>query len=328
MKDRELQEILTFYFEGECTIKQGPSGMNNLTRYIEYKGKQYVLRVYQNHQDVGLVRMEHRILGKLQHFNVPTPVESKLGETVVEVKGNLATLFEYKEGRNLVLQRPSQYYDYGQRVGCLSEELSRIEEEGEYLPYYEWDQSYRNHGAWEFCGNVSEGFRDVERELEIIRGVLEQLSVMKEAFRKLPHQLIHGDVNCSNLLMDEKGKITTILDFEFVTYDLRVMEVAICLSELLHEVEADVTQMSDGLMSFCQGYRTRVCLNEDEIEYLPWLILLRRLDVFLHFLVRYRKGIETENIDSVAFLKKQIRSVARQESWLRRHQVQLQDLFR
>ncbi len=328
MKDSELKDILSFYFEGECLIKRGSSGMNNLTRYIEYKGKQYVLRVYQNHQDLEVARMEHRILKKLQHLNVPTPIESRSGETIVELKGNLATLFEYKEGENLILERLSQYYDYGQRVGCLTEELSQIKEEGQSLPYYEWDQSYLNHGGWEFCENVSEEFKEVKKELEVIRGILDRLLAMKEEFKELPHQLIHGDINCSNLLMNKEGKITTILDFEFVTYDLRVMEVAICLSELLQELEEEAIEIGDGVIRFCEGYRSRVCLNEDEIGLLPWLILLRRLDVFLHFLVRYQKGIETENIDSVAFLKRQICSVARQEGWLRHHQAQLQDLFR
>ena len=35
--------------------------------------------------------------------------------------------------------------------------------------------------------------------------------------------------------MDENGMISCILDFEFVTKDLRAMEVAICLSEVLCE---------------------------------------------------------------------------------------------
>jgi len=54
----------------------------------------------------------------------------------------------------------------------------------------------------------------------------------------LPHQLIHGDLNASNALADEAGRICAILDFEFVTYDLRVMEAAVFLSDMVRSSEA------------------------------------------------------------------------------------------
>ncbi len=62
-----------------------------------------------------------------------------------------------------------------------------------------------------------------------------ELLPLTETFKTLPHQLIHGDINSSNLLMDEDGMISRVLDFEFVTIDLRAMEIEICLSEVLSE---------------------------------------------------------------------------------------------
>ena len=123
-------------------------------------------------------------------------------------------------------------------------------------------------------------------------------------------------------------KISAILDFEFVTQDLRAMEVAICLSELLHEVqEHPMPEFELFLNFFCEGYRSKINLNQEEIELLPILILRRRWDVFLHFLDRYEKGIATENIDSISFLKKQIRSIVFQDEWLSHNGNRIIKLF-
>ena len=329
MEERQLEEVLSYYFDGKCKIKEGPSGMNNLTRYVDYQGKRYVVRVYKNHCDEKVVEMEHLILKKLSHLSVPHLVEMKNGGTLAKMNQGLVSVFHYKEGVNLELKTPTQYYNLGETVGQLSLQLKGIKcHNGEYLPYYKLNESYPNHGAEQFCNDVSDNFRDVKEELQRIGQLLEEVHTQKVLLEKLPHQLIHGDINCSNLLMDDEGKISAILDFEFVTQDLRAMEVAICLSELLHEIEGQfIPEFELFLNSFCAGYSLKINLTHEEIEVLPFLILLRRLDVFLHFLDRYKKGIETENMNPVTFLKKQIKSIAFQDKWLLQNGNQIQKLF-
>ena len=39
MNLNQMREILKHYFQGECQVNQGASGMNNLTRFIEHEGK-------------------------------------------------------------------------------------------------------------------------------------------------------------------------------------------------------------------------------------------------------------------------------------------------
>ena len=330
MEQRQLEEVLSYYFDGECKIKKGPSGMNNLTRYVDHQGKRYVMRVYKNHCDEKKVEMEHSILKKLTDLDVPHLVEMKNGGTFAKMNQELVSLFHYKEGVNLELKTPVQYYNFGETVGQLSLQLKEIEcRNGEYLPYYKLNESYPDHEAEQFCNNVNDEFWDVQEELKRISQLLEEVQTKKVLLEKLPHQLIHGDINCSNLLMDDKGKISAILDFEFVTQDLRAMEVAICLSELLHEVEGQsIPEFELFLNSFCEGYRSKINLTHEEVELLPILILLRRLDVFIHFLDRYQKGIETENIDSVTFLKRQIRSIAFQDAWLSQNGNHIRKVFK
>ena len=59
--------------------------------------------------------------------------------------------------------------------------------------------------------------------------------------------------------MNDQGMISCILDFEFVTKDLRAMEIAICLSEILYEGKDDIWPK---LEAFMEGLRSSVETNE------------------------------------------------------------------
>lgn len=314
MNVNRMREVLKYYFEGDCQIHQGASGMNNLTRFIECNGNKYVLRIYQNHQDEALVKVEQKVLSMIKGVPVPVLVPTIKGEYVVNYHDQLAVLFEYQEGVNLKLERLEQYKNYGEMVGRLSQALSKLEDEKQgYLPYYELDKAYPNHEIEAFCQMPDEAFKDLRDELKIVEACYVEWKKIKDELAKLPKQLIHGDINSSNLLMNDQGMISCILDFEFVTKDLRAMEIAICLSEILYEGKDDIWPK---LEAFMEGLRNSLELTDEEIIYLPSLILLRRLDVVLHFITRYRCDISSEIAGKTEYLRKQILKLVDQWSWM------------
>ena len=158
----------------------------------------------------------------------------------------------------------------------------------------------------------------------MVERVYEDLMNLSERFKTLPQQLIHGDINSSNLLMDEAGMISRILDFEFVTKDLRAMEIAICLSEILSEGQDEVWPR---LEAFIEGLKQSLQLTKEETEVLPSLILLRRLDVVMHFIVRYRRNISSEIVGKGEFLSKQIIKLVEQSRWIEENRTRLIELL-
>lgn len=298
--------------------------MNNLTRFIDHEDKKYVLRVYQNHNDEDLVQMEQKILRAIEGVPVPVLVPTLSGEYMVKRNDKLAVLFEYQEGENLRLERLDQYRNYGEMIGKLSVALSKLEGVG-YSPYYELDEAYPNHNIQAFCQQPYAEFESLRQELQMVEKVYDELMALTETFKTLPQQLIHGDINSSNLLMDEDGMILRILDFEFVTKDLRAMEIAICLSEVLSEGKEEIWPK---LEAFSEGLKQIVHLSEEEIEVLPELILLRRLDVVIHFIMRYRRNISSEIAGKGDFLSKQIIKLAEQARWIEENKERLVELLR
>ncbi|MFC0213349.1 phosphotransferase [Paenibacillus chartarius] len=276
-------------------------------------------------------------------MRLQTPVPQRLpdGATFARVPAGegsadkLAALFSYTEGVNPALVSEAQLESFGRAVGLLSERLQRVRVplQPAYRPYYELEHTHPlcpPHSVAAFCAEPPAAFRPLGAELLAIRDRLRQAGEALPGLRRLPHALVHGDLNASNVLADADGEIVAVLDFEFVTRDLRVMELAVCLSDVLDADEpGGADERSAGarvparprVEALLRGYGAR--LTAAEVEALPLLVLLRRLDVFIHFLGRYWDGVDTE-----AMVREQIASAASHIGWLDRHTGQLMELCR
>ncbi|NRF91282.1 phosphotransferase [Paenibacillus frigoriresistens] len=312
VKDQEeqLASLPTYWFPTQTwSMRVGVGGMNNTTRFVDVEGTSYVLRLYETHRDIDKIRFEHGVLLALDKekdklpFRIPVPVELPSGETVVRLEakeGKLAALFTYTDGCNPTWGNTDQLLHFGEAVGQLSSALAAIfmDLNPVYPPYYEIEHIHPRctpDAIHEFCLHPSEPFWQQLDELSYIFGRFAAFYKAIPELRKLPHQLIHGDINGSNMLIDADGLITAVLDFEFVTLDVRVMELAVCLSDLI-DPAIPAEELRRNCRAFYEGYRQTVYLEEEEIALLPLLIELRRLDVFIHFLGRYLDGVDAQGV--------------------------------
>ncbi|WP_284645529.1 phosphotransferase [Paenibacillus silviterrae] len=332
----EWDDILEHYFpcgQWEVLAWQG-KGMNNTTRFIKSDNEHYVLRIYETHQDEHKVLYEHAVLlelGKLDlSFRTPAPVRTQGGQTVLRTKnGKLAALFRYIEGQNPALQSAVQLNALGKAAADLTIGLSKVHLalESVYRPYYELENTHplcSMAAVLDFCSNPTEAFVSKAALLEGIGRHIHRLQQKLSQLRHLPHQLIHGDLNASNVLMDSEDRIAAVLDFEFVTRDLRAMELAVCLSDLIRfEPQQDPKLVWDKVDALLTGYGDSLLLSADEVEAVPLLLLLRRLDVFIHFLGRYWDGV-----DEAEVVAQQIQSAYAMTQWLDRNESKLLDLLK
>ncbi|KQX69100.1 phosphotransferase [Paenibacillus sp. Root444D2] len=312
VKDQEeqLTSLPTYWFPTQTwSMRVGAGGMNNTTRFVEVEGTSYVLRLYETHRDMDKIMFEHSVLLALDKekdklpFRVPVPVELPTGGTVVRLdarEGKLAALFTYTDGCNPTWGNTQQLLQFGEAVGNLSSALAAISMELEpvYPPYYEIEHIHPRctpDAIQKFCLHPPEPFRMQSDELSYIFGRFTAFYKAIPDLRKLPHQLVHGDINGSNMLVNADGQITAVLDFEFVTRDVRVMELAVCLSDLI-DPTLPAEELRRNCTAFYQGYGQSIDLGEEEIALLPLLIELRRLDVFIHFLGRYLDGVDAQGV--------------------------------
>ncbi|MBP3951638.1 phosphotransferase [Bacillus suaedae] len=318
----EFDYLINYFFDDNVpqVIYEGKSGYNNTTRYLERDRKKYIIRIYETHQEESKVKVEHELLLKLAEdperpFQIPIPV-CKEGNSLVRLPSNkIGCLYHYIEGDNPVFDRADVLFSFGQSTGYLLHALEKIKlnQPLVYRPYYEIEYAHPNCPiekveAW--CSQPPDYFKRYIKELSWVSSELVDFQRFTPQLKRLPHQMIHGDLNESNVLVGADNKINAILDFEFATWDLRIMEVAVCISEIMSE-EPNENIYLDKIKHFFDGLGNTGTFTNPELEALPVLVLLRRLDVFLHFLGRYQDGL-----DDASVLEEQIIKVATYENWL------------
>ncbi|MDF2790809.1 MAG: aminoglycoside phosphotransferase [Neobacillus sp.] len=316
-----IDEILAQYFPaGSWVTTVGQSGANNTTRFVRVESEQYVLRVYETHQDVDKVKYEHAILVALAEmplpFSIPKPIQSMDGTTIVRTRdGKIASLFRYLEGVNPAIDESAEIHSFGRTAGLLSASLAHVQTEQRpaYRPYYEIESTHPScslQDVLSFCKNPPKEFSEQRSDLLVIHEQLTSFIEQVPTLRQLPHQLVHSDMNASNILVNEDGMVSAVLDFEFVTNDLRVMELAVCLSDFIQPSEEATTTWAK-INSFLSGYGQSLLLTEAEIEAVPTLIQLRSLDVFIHFFGRY-----LDQVSSIDMVKEYIQKCAIRCNWI------------
>jgi homoserine kinase type II len=315
-----------------ASVSRLTHGVNNTTGLIASESTSYVMRIYETHRDETKVRAEHETLIALTRlpmpFHTPRPITASDGRSYIRTPdGKIAALFAYIEGTHPAFEQPDQLRDFGHKVAALSTALSQIDpaQPSEYRPYYEIEHTHPlcpPEKVRQFCMIPPDSFAIYQDALSHVDAALQKMQQHRAALEQLPHQLIHGDLNASNVLAEsEHGPITAILDFEFVTRDLRVMELAVCLSDLVVP-EVDEGHTWDSIAAFVQGYGSMLRLTEGEIAAVPALLALRRLDVFIHFLGRYWDGV-----DSAEQLARFIAGIDKRLAWIETHQARLRSLL-
>jgi len=313
-------------------VKHGESGWNNTTRFVMTPEGRAVLRIYETHRDLGKVRFEHDVLLALADqqlpYAVPEPFRTYEGLTYTMLEDGTeryACMFRYIDGVRPNSNHPRTAESIGEMTGQLSRALARVQvsRATAYPPYYELEAAHptcTEERIASFCLSPPEAFRQHACALVRIYEEFTRFHANLTHLRKLPHQLVHGDINHSNVLVSEsdQGLGVAVLDFEFCTWDLRAIEPAVVLSGYLSE-SPDWSQVE----AFIRGYNAIISLSDDEIEAIPLLIRLRKLDVFIHFLGRYLDGVDGSEV-----LSQQIRDAARGLGTLRQEEEQILRMYR
>ncbi|MBM7703602.1 phosphotransferase [Metabacillus iocasae] len=306
-KDRLIKEALSFFFPFQSPkVWSEGSGENNTTRFVDIHNTRYVLRIYESHRDLAKIQFEHDVLLGLKTlllpFKTPEPVTTITGESIVTLKnGQLAALFHFANGVNPDSTNQNYVHSYGKVTAQLTKAFQFLKptKQAIYHPYYDLEHTHPSctiEDVLFFCKHPSDLFKDQAEALALVQDALCSFQDTIPILKSLPHQLIHGDLNTSNILVNEQHSVNAVLDFEFVTYDLRVMEVAVCLSEFIKPNSDENAVMDEKVSQFLSGYSSVLELTQKELSVIPHLILLRRLDVFVHFLGRYRDGVNDEKI--------------------------------
>lgn len=295
-------------------------GLNNLTKKMKTSKGEFILRIYNNGNDTKRVEFEHLILNKLQDlsfsFKIPKPLKIKNEKIHFPLSnGTEAVVFEMIPGS---LPTDALTFDLVHKIGLacgeLNNKISQIKITQDELnlcttlPYYDlWSVHNQIGNSENFYNAINSSLFDNSKDFPELRSeanyLVEEIQNLQLKLNDylalsesdLPKQLIHGDLHHENILCLKGDKndsladndyssayVTGILDFEFIAWDLRVMELAICLSKFASEKEP-----LKCFKYFIKGYAQSAGLNQIEINSLVDFIILRNVSNFVYFIGRY-----------------------------------------
>jgi homoserine kinase type II len=151
----------------------------------------------------------------------------------------------------------------------------------------------------------------IDREqVRHLSAILARVSArVEDLYARLPQQLVHRDLDVSNLLFDAWG-VTSVIDFEFATVDLRVLDLCVTLSWW------PVSRMGTGteweiIDAVGSAYMAGLPLDDDELLAIPDVMQLRDAASLIHRIGRYLAGQE-----SASQIQRRVEHSLWRDTWL------------
>lgn len=274
-------------------IRRPAHGTNNQTFLVTRGRQRFVLRISEN-LSLGQVEAEQRLLRWLRRadlpFEVPEPVATADGKTVIETPAGPATLSRWLPGVRPDFGSEPALERFGRAVGMLGQALARV-------PPADAPQDWLS-SPLPVPVDGPDG-EDLWRELRAAGVSGEQSALLvglaasftrwwAGAVAALPVQVVHGDLAASNVLADPgTGRVSALLDFEIAGADLRVQDFLVALYQ---SGALEGAGWQRRAAAFARGHASIRPLTAAEVVALPELLVSRLVGSVLWRAARWRRG--------------------------------------
>ena len=264
---KQIQHVLTHWHlqrEGVTGIFRANTGRQHENAYSV--GEAYILKISAN---LGRIQNALQITHALQRTDVPTAavVQTTNGADYVQ-DGELYFLVTTRiSGAPLkcayILVKPDIAFSIGINLAKLHAVLKKLDE--------------KNYTKVNLYENVMQSaLPKVQEVMHLQEGfVRDYISRFGSAQDKLPRQIIHRDVNPSNMLF-ENGSFKAFVDFELSEINARIFDIGYCCTSILSECFSDLGADKENWFAVCEalvaGYESVSPLSMEEKQALPYMM--------------------------------------------------------
>ncbi len=313
------------------TTRQLVGGLNNVVLAVLVgDGQRYVLRVAHGAAAFDQARATSAILHALGHltlpFALPIPIATPTGDDSLRCLDDghaaVAVLSPYLPGTLPPMDDIPVTTAAGVALATLDRALATITLDGGATP------ARPTYGAMVFqTPAVPDPYRMLTElpippeEHHSAAEILAMLATSIPAlYATLPQQLIHGDFDESNCLV-EANHIAAILDFEFCAPDLRALDLIPPLCWWPGQRYGTGTEWPI-LEAFVAGYASVLTPTPDEVAALPTLMALRDAASLVYRAARWRQGLaQPEQV------VRSLRGLLRRAEWMSDHRQQFLEML-
>ncbi len=309
LSKQEVIELLEAWsFIGNLTVQPTNKGTVNTTFFIETQAGNFILKLYNDSITTAQIQYEHSLLTYLQScdlsFAVPTPIQTQLGETLILVNKNNSllrvALLPFILGEPGDRKNIAHTCAVGETLGELHHALAGFDSTGKMAQLPAWGDIYHIHPLVTDPLEVPQSLElPLTQQQYIVKTLTEILEAAPNLYRTLPVQTTHADFLCPNILLID-NRVVGVLDFEFATSDLRLMDYVAALDHFTRFSWKDAPDL-EFVEAFSKGYAKYNSLTYSEAEALTLVWRLQRASCIVYWTGWLREGKVTHQsvVDAV-----------------------------
>ncbi|HEY9690682.1 MAG TPA: phosphotransferase [Oculatellaceae cyanobacterium] len=312
VSSQDVHELLELWsFPSTLTIEPTNRGASNTTYLVKGQAGNFILKLYGDSTTTEQLQYEHSLLFYLQQanlsFSVPVPVPAKSGETLVQKSKNdtllRVALLPLIPGQIAERQNCHHARAAGRALSELHSALASFDPKGQLAQLPAWGDLCRIHPLVPDPLEIPKWLLlPTEQEERLIHTLAEVLEVMPKLYQTLPVQTIHADYLSFNILLSS-NQVVGVLDFEFATFDLRLVDYICGLDDYSMFPWKQNTRW-EFVEAFSAGYAEHILLTHQEVSAIIISWRLQRASSLVYWSGWWREGKVTHQkvVDAVTDL--------------------------
>ena len=286
----KVQEIIQNIYNIDASVLALDSERDQNFHLKGYDGNEHVLKISNPQEKIELIQLQTAAMNHITTFdsslNVPVTVKSIDGQIINYFENYIIRVQSFLMGsfiKDVENPSPQLLNEFGEFLGKLDIAFKKFD-------YPKLNQDW----VWDIR-NITFlkkhlGYIKNQTDQEIISHFIAIYeSNIYPIEKHLRRQYIHNDCNDHNILLDEKGHISGIIDFGDMAHTFLVSELAVAITYLILEEEDPFEKIK----TVVYGYQSVLPLREEEIESLIYLICIRACITVVT--ANYRKKLFPEN---------------------------------
>ena len=286
----EAHQIAKTLYGFEVSVKVLDSERDQNFYLKREDGKEFVLKISNPAEDIELIKLQVASLKHIANFDssiqVPSTIQTEGGEFISQHNGCFIRLQSFLAGHFIKdIENPESFLleEFGAFMGKLD---VAFREFGYPDLKRKWIWDVRNI---DFLKSHLD-YIESESDKAVVRHFIAnyQLNIVPNE-KYLRTQYIHNDGNDHNVLLNDNGHISGVIDFGDMAHTFLASELAVAITYLILEEAEPETKIK----SVVQGFQSVYPLRDEEIESLIHLVCVRAC--FTVVTANYRKKLFPEN---------------------------------
>ena len=284
-ESERIQEAVKYFIStDEVSIENNSVGSMNRTRFLTTLNNKFVLKISGKQRTDKQLQFEYELLQKLQKhiFSFSLQCYANYKSQLQLSDQSWASLYVYIPGKKPDIHNPLHIREMGKASGELTIALENVRVDIDSPMVPSWDlyhlhpqitkESLRN-----FLQNPLFGLD--RSKLDRFRTELYRLEAELDRLQSLPMQIIHRDLFLENVLVDDHGKVSGVVDFEYASLDARAADLGAALGQFIdsYDHEASLSR----IQAYLEGYGAYVEMTDTEIDLIPMFMRLKSANCFI-----------------------------------------------